>query len=842
MTIKDIYDANEINLRSFNVCNDNGLIDLVTILKHYEKYKTFNNIRNCGIKSNEELIKLCVKYSNPTANSYVISKDIFSKIILNLSEKQLNEINNSIVSYSENLSARTRNSIRLLLRGKLDIININEKILSNDNFVVHRMRSIGNNSIPELIQFIELIKATLFQFLKDNNNLIKIEIPISQNSIVTLISNFTRSQREIVNSFIEINTTSLSNRAKKAITSFLDGNLKIRNISARILINDRFDFKEIKNVGSLTVTELKTFIDSISNFIKKVSLVENENELISLRNRFFIERTFSISSIPNDILESQSIFKLVDFLLYNNAIFEKNENLIFKKTCKIYDKQLEQTLDDTAAEMNISRERVRQIRKNIIENLFNSLSFIRNIEDDLYQKYNIDQNQNLINVEDHMKILINATNNTNFSNEFITFIIYTYNSDKFDIVGEIEDVLLSKYFNSRERHNWNNFYLVKVDICRLFNFNDFVNDVEKRTNERIEESYSFNFKSYLMRFCKSPNFDSLNDILEVAEKILNTEFGIYIDTDDNLKFTRNSAKQAYEYAYEALKIIGEPSKVIEIKKKIEELHPNYETNEMKVRVSMKRQNGFVPIGRRSIFGLKEWENEIENFKGGTIRNIVSEYLESEVEPKHITEITEYVLNYRPNTYEKSILDNLKADETGIFNFFKNSTIGLIAKQYDTSFVQLNRIENIDTKSWEESYFDFVQFINSNKRLPYSSGCPEDEIRLYRWYKIQEGKFKNGKLKNEKSDLLSNFIFQFENGNINNKRKLNSLEKYNSLKCFVIANKRLPSANKIGEQNMYQFYYKQRRIYEKGDLDQIEENQFIEIAKLIQNSKNENKRN
>ena len=739
MTIDEIFNSEDISVRAFNVCRYNKLKDLSAILKHYRENRTFDNLRRCGRKSNEELIALCLKYTD-----------------------------------------------------------------------------YGSNHFSEPLK--------------------------PEKQLITTITNFTRTQREIVNSFIEINTNNLSNRSKNAITSFLDGNLKIRNISERILANDKFNFQHIKNVGTKTVTELKSFFDTIIDFIEKVVEVENENDLVALRNRFFIEKTFSISSIPIEILESQSIFSLVDFLINKDVIFEKNENIIFQKAFKIYDKQPELTLDDIAEEINISRERVRQIRKGIAENLHASFQFTRNIEDDLYQKYDIDQNQQLIYVDDDLNNLINGINKTNFSNEFNTFIIYTYISEKFDLIGEIEDVLLPKYFNSRERHNWDNFYLVNKKISCSINFIDFANDLDKRSIDRIEESYNFNFNSYLLSFSTSANLNGISNISEVAENILNNEFGIYIDTDDNIKFIRNSTKKAYEYAYEALKLLGKPSKVDEINAKVEELHPDYETNDAKVRAAMKRNNGFVPIGRRSIFGLKEWENELENFKGGTIRNIVSEYLKSEIEPKHISDIAEYVLKFRPSTYERSILDNLKADETRTFVFFKNSTIGLNSKKYDSSFVELNQIESIESKSWEERYNDFAQFISINNRLPYSSGCPYEEIRIYRWYKAQKSKMKNTSYDHKKITLLNQITTQFDVKDSKRARRTNNSERYNDLKQFVHLNKRLPSANKTGEENMYQFFYKQRKLFEHGELEPSEENQFIEIAKIIQSHKYENKRN
>jgi len=256
MKIEEIYHSEDISVRSFNVCKDNDLNDLTAILKHYRKYSTFGNLRNCGRKSNEDLKALCLKYS-------------------------------------EN----------------------------------------GSNQFSEYIN--------------------------PENKLITTIANLTRFHRDIVNSFIEINANNLSNRSKNAIISFLNKNIKIRNISERILNNDRFNFQDIKNVGTKTVKELKSFIHNITEFIEKVAEVEREKDLVALRNRFFIEKTFSITSIPNEILESQSIFSLVDFLLSKNVIFDKNENTIFQKAFKIYNNQPEITLDDIAKEINISRERVR---------------------------------------------------------------------------------------------------------------------------------------------------------------------------------------------------------------------------------------------------------------------------------------------------------------------------------------------------------------------------------------------------------------------------------------------------------------------------------------------------
>jgi hypothetical protein len=735
MIIKEKTYSEDLSVRSFNVCNYNGLKDLPSILSYFKENKTFVKLRNCGKRSNEELIALCLKY---------IDKE-------NLAQEETTKI---------------------------------------------------------------------------------------ENPLIAKISNLTRIQRENVNRFIEINVNNLTNRSKNALITFLNGNLKIRNLSERILTNERFNIQEIKNVGVKSTIELNSFIGLIKSFIENVLNAKDENELISMKNRFFIEKRFSIFEIPSEIVDSLSIFKLTDFVIECNAVFISYQNLIFQKAFKVYRNQPELTLDEIAEELNISRERVRQIRISILENLFANLLFVRNIEDDLFQKYKIDINEKYIFIDDDLTVNLNESNDTNFSKEFITYLVYVYVSDKFSLLGNLEDVLFAKYFKSRERHNWECFYLIDSEVDKKFQFNDFANDIDKRLNERIEKTYKFNFKSYLSNFLSDDSYDLLEQVTEIAELILNNEFGIYLDLEDNIQFLRNSVKHAYEYAYEALTQLDKPAKVSEITSKILELHPDYETDDDKVRASMKRQKGFVPIGRNSVFGLKVWENELENFKGGTIRSIVLEYLESHLEPQHISTITSHVLKFRPKSNEYSISQNLKLDESGSFLFFKNSYVGLSSKNYGMSYILVSDENTVEKKTWEERYSDLTEFLNQNDRLPFSSGCPEKEIKLYKWYKIQLGKYRKGDLDSEKSILIKDVFDRYEEKSTR-KRRTNVTDKYSELITFVTEQKRLPSTNKEGEEYLYHFFYKQRKLYEKGELRPDEEHNFIKAAKIIQNQKYEN---
>ena len=115
--------------------------------------------------------------------------------------------------------------------------------------------------------------------------------------------------------------------------------------------------------------QLEIYISNIKDFLYEISQSNNEKKLISLKNNFLIQRTFSISKIPSKILETESIFLLTDFLLNQNALFDETQTVIVKEAFKIYQNQKELTLDDIADEIKLTRERIRQIRVMCLDEL-----------------------------------------------------------------------------------------------------------------------------------------------------------------------------------------------------------------------------------------------------------------------------------------------------------------------------------------------------------------------------------------------------------------------------------------------------------------------------------------
>lgn len=726
MTLNQIFERNQLSVRAYNVCGQNGLHNLNLICNYYSQHSSFKKLRNCGEGTNQELIQFCKKQ---------LAKE---------EETQPSE---------------------------------------------GRKKSFAN-----------------------------------------LATSLTRKQREVINSFIHINSSSLSNRSQNAIKLHLQNDFKIKNFSRRIL-DANLDIANLKNVGKKSIPELEMYINIAREFFNEILSTQDENQLTVLKNQFLIQRTFSLGHVPTKILESESIFLLADFLLGRNAFYDKKETVILCKSLNVYGDKEETSLEDIARLLNLSRERVRQIRKKCLDDLFAKFHFLKNFNDDLYSNYAIEEDAKFIFVDNELKSRVNKVGQSNFSNNFITYILYTYRAEFYDLIGNVEDVLQKNFINHRTRHNWRSFYLVDKKISEIFNFHDLLDDLCLRVEERITETYTFNFKSYLSKFLADGELERLEEVMPIAEKVVFEELNIIVDLEDNISFERNTSKLAFEYALEALEQLGEPSTVSEIVATVRHLHPNYDTDEPKIRTAMKRIHGFVPIGRRSIFGLKKWEKELDNFKGGTIRTISKEYLLSFEEPVHKKEIARHVKRFRPKTNANSIYNNLYVDESRTFVFFENYLIGLFSKKYPDKYKLLRKTAPPSKRTWEESFETLENFIHENGRLPYSSGCPEAEQKLYRWLSVQKGKAKRNKLEESQKKVVQSIIGRFEDEK--GRRRTNSKERYEELKDFIIENSRLPSAIKNGEQSLYYFHYKQRKGYETGKLDEDDKQNLIEVALLLQ---------
>ena len=180
------------------------------------------------------------------------------------------------------------------------------------------------------------------------------------------------------------------------------------------------------------------------------------------------------------------------------------------------------------------------------------------------------------------------------------------------------------------------------------------------------------------------------------------------------------------------------------------LYPFLNSTDESVRGILGREKDkFIYFGRSSTYGLRVWEKQKDGIKGGTIKNIVEEYLESQVGPKSISEILNYVNQFR-KTNEKSVLTNLNLDNTNKFIFYKGEIVGLANRHLETLEFKLLEAKN----TWRERYNWLVQFkIENGNKLPSAVSKDYKERGAYNLLYKSKKNFQNGTLSKEKEDLI-----------------------------------------------------------------------------------------
>lgn len=108
--------------------------------------------------------------------------------------------------------------------------------------------------------------------------------------------------------------------------------------------------------------------------------------------------------------------------------------------------------------------------------------------------------------------------------------------------------------------------------------------------------------------------------------------------------------------------------------------------------------------------------------------------------------------------------------------------------------------------------------------------------MYHYYHRQKRKLSNLSVFSDDELKLYNLIEKYKSTSLRVVHNIQELIK------FISINKRLPSSKKNTESKLYQFYYRKKQLFNQNKLTKEEEIQFIEVAKLLQNMKYENKRN
>lgn len=599
MTLEELNYKENLSVRSYNLCKNHELLDLASIQAFYQRNNSFRKLRNCGEKSNRELTSLCKKYDRD--GSELIENDLKNPLLISLKEL-----------YQIHLFTEPRISKKTYAFCQKNNFQTVEDILTFCGN--HDFRSKRSGIEAETRKELRRLSKTYLGKYADYQKYKRID----RSERLNLLN---ETQKQLVTHFINTGALDLSVRGNNALFRFLDADLDFRNFRDKILSNPGFDVYNMSNVGAKTSLELQRFIESVEAFASKVSEMQGGERANRLKNKLAIQFLFPKIEIPKAVLESNAILTYVEYLIESQRIFQGKRDFIFQNGFHVYSDQPAESMRSIADKMDITRERVRQIRREILDVLIDKFGFIKEFQDSTIQRLDFDFHAPTLWINREAASRINAQYNTRFSAAFLTLLFGIITSDSFTLLGLMADVLVYGESINRNRHNWQKLYLVNNRIIDKIDFNELLNHLDSRASEKIDTTITLKYTGFLAPFIRSNPGDRMDEISELTARIIRSEFeadAVSIK-DGWLYLHKNTAKLATDYAYEALDALGKPSHTDDVAQKAMELNPGYITSGDQLRAAMQREPEFVPIGRTGIYGLVKWEAERENFKGGTIR-------------------------------------------------------------------------------------------------------------------------------------------------------------------------------------------------------------------------------
>lgn len=438
---------------------------------------------------------------------------------------------------------------------------------------------------------------------------------------------------------------------------------------------ERNTFRDIRNCGLKTDMELITLSKKYLGIsgLTLEDLRMNEPLLGFEDFKLFCYVNFKV---PSEVTESfKDTFISKDFPLFSYVqtmikyILNDREQYIFNNNYGFLEKSQKRTLQAIGDHYSITRERVRQISQKIPDKVFTAITKIshRFVNIDKHFDYGLDLKKEIIVINQELVDQINKKENLTYTGKLYSLVF----------AG-----IFQRYFIGTQsiENNYQHYYLVSRKYKEVFNFKEFISNIEERNSVRMVNDLPVDLLEYLNRFVLPGQI--VNDRLkQICKRMATEEFGLGYDKT-NIIFKRNSLVKLSEHIISILAAVGRPMKLTEICKELKTRSKRIPPNIESLRSSILSIEEVAAIGKTSTYALKEWDT----VKTGTIKELVKEFLESSAEPKHISEIAVYVNKFRKTT-DKNILSNLKLDKTNTYVFFKLGYIGLKYKQYKN--IQIN---------------------------------------------------------------------------------------------------------------------------------------------------------
>jgi hypothetical protein len=585
-----------------------------------------------------------------------------------------NESFSSIISnlnrHKHLLNARSRNALDEILGYKPTEI---QRYLV-DRSSLKLIRNIGKKTLQELFEYFDTVLTV------ENLNFLQTCVENKDEAAQLVISEYdyfiewlgandqSGLKLKLIEEFTNQELTVLNVRANNAIKSILDLGflyfLRYAYDSSKIL--------DIQNVGKITELQIIEFFNKIVGFIDW--LINNSNkpnfteEIELLKIYFKSNETISlfIAGSKHRIIDRR--FQLYCFysLLLTDWLFHDPDDLyVFKKRHGLFKNEMS-TLEEIGLELGLTRERIRQIAKKHnerIESAFYNIAHLwRLIKEHTDTRYQELFSKNLIIVNLDFVEVINSIEACDFCLADVQFITRLILIEQFKTID---------YTVDRQK----NYFLIRNEIADDYDFLGFLEAVSRLVNKRRKDKLELNLEGFVYKYFIGKKLENFDEIVSICEELILQIYELVINPEGNIIFLQNTGFMK-SYIINVLKESNRALKVDEIYFKLSRRFPEDKISDQKIRKCLNENNEFEAVSKTSTYILKEWERSRVGMKGGTIKDIVYDFLVKSKKQKHMDEVCNHVAKYRENVSKRSLRTNLKLDKEKRFTFIGNHIITL----------------------------------------------------------------------------------------------------------------------------------------------------------------------
>lgn len=701
----------KLSTRSKNVLVNNGIGKLEEFLSLVDLKPAFNflDLSNCGKKSAMELdsfkskvLQLAsMKSSSPAPSKPIELPDNKEKTI-NYLAKSLNNIHSSVAK------SWVIDNYGTCEKFAIDFTSSPQSLFNRFSY------QINPSAYKLCMLFCEFFARTALlsediKTGKDIQALLKIFVQQVNNNRQILLARMLLTDNKKTILSIEFNkaTKSLSTRARNVISDIVDES-DCDNIVT--FITKRYDFILLEKIGIRSTLELSHFQYGLRKlFTQIIFSEENIVEYHSIHEKYPFLEDKDIRFVTSFYSE-EGHFPMF-FLAERFFINKKLPRIQMYKDYYGIGKELPLSLDDIAAKYNYTRERVRQIISSLYKRISKDTSLFTK---DNWKDYS-----------------------------FIFDNIVTTESSNFQKIVDTEDVeltfpafcgivkLVDFKIISTFRTDDNELCIAYSPLIKGFSLANAIKEIKRLSsvNKDVDISISLNDfvannEIYWPKWWSKGTAPE-NDQIDLAYKVLlEIVKGLRIgEVDDkgNVVFRANKLNYA-EVIYNIIKSNGSPMHIDEVCKEFSRLYPNDSRNNVAtIRTYILKDDRLESIGRTSTYKLKAWEGF-----SGSIPTLLVRLTTIKNKPIKATKLAEEALRYRSDSTLRSITSNINQKvNDGTLCMFYPDLVGLGGKNYGRKYKMLPR-------TFDDFLKAFVDFVDENKRYPYSSSHGYEGM-LNHWY-------------------------------------------------------------------------------------------------------------